>query len=486
MLSINHTTNQISHRSILVVLVLLITALLVVPVADAKKVKLKRLPDNLGKDGLVVMQIAPSRWEGAEVKLSNGKKGEAHNGFFVQKLKPGTYSVSTVKGLTGTTSNVLGTSLVYTILTVNREFEIKPGKITHLGMLYMLAEPGTKKADEKREYLMLPFRNQGSEQAFLQEFHPGLAANVSSDDVIMAPGKYINDKAYTAREMLFKLGYKDAYALRQTDNEFMGMSTSGSVVITDSNYIVGDLGLVAIPTTDGKLEILSNESVDRMSQVKYSKQKPWFYSAGGNVYKLTNNKLAKVTSMPADFFPTSGAMLSDTSLVFSDRRFNFLISLDDGQTWQRTTDFSLANNQSLSASFVAGKDRIYAIGKDSAYLLKKAAAIVVDRQTGAVSEFDVPKKIKKRLKAVFETDAGLFVQTEKSGLPTTLHFRKSGTNDWVKSEVGTKFGCRIAFPNKSGKDIIAKCGSPKYPATLVSQDFGTTWNYQAVATAANE
>ena len=455
-------------------LFILVAATLACAVVSAEKLKLNKLPNQLDKKGLVIMQIGPSQWDGAEIKLSNGKKSKIQAGFLVESLTPGQYSVESVTGLSGFNYGVISHTTTYSTLTIGRDFEVLPGSITNLGLLYVLEQSDHKNTEDK-EVFALSFDNKGAVSQYLQQYYPTLSANISADDIILAPHTYSNDKLPEIRNILYRLYAESAYRLYKAGNEFLGMLIASPVQLTESGYAVGDLGLIAQPNDDGKLNILANDSVARLSQVKYSEAAPWFFSQSGDLYRMDGARLVPVQSKPDDFHVASAAMLSDTAIALADRRFNFLVSMDVGQTWQQSDHLSLPDNQSLSIDFAAGADRIYAMGRDSAWLMKKPAAAILDRSTGEVSDFELPKKIKKHMKAIFETEAGLYVQTEKAGsTPTTLHLLRTGSDKWEKSEVMRYFGCRVAFPNQSGRDITALCG-PRKDVLVYSRDYGQTW-----------
>ena len=86
--------------------------------------------------------------------------------------------------------------------------------------------------------------------------------------------------------------------------------------------------------------------------------------------------------------------------------------------------------------------------------------------------------------AAFETDAGLFVQTEPGpGTPTTLHFRRNGTQEWVKNQIQTFRRCKVSIPSPSAEQIDAICSYGRIH--LVSRDLGQTWYSAQPALSSN-
>ena len=96
MLSLAALRKATRHAKITSALLTLLT-LCLAQSALADKIKPPKLPDTLGNDGLVFMQLGPQAWEDAVVKLSNGKRAAAVDGYFVFKLAPGKYRVNNVK-----------------------------------------------------------------------------------------------------------------------------------------------------------------------------------------------------------------------------------------------------------------------------------------------------------------------------------------------------------------------------------------------------
>lgn len=455
--------------------------------ALAKKVKLPDLPDKLGKDGLVIMQVGPHhKWHNAEVRIKKSKKGNAHDGFFVRKLKPGKYTLESVKRISGFSSTITHNVTHFAIMPINREFEIHAGKVTHLGLQYLLEDPKNDKSDEAGEFIAMAFENTGSEHAFLTEYYPELAANVTADDVVTDPHDYVNDKLPMARRILIQLSIAEVLQRRKNGIESDGLRNRAAVDISESNYVVGDLGLVARVGSDKNLEYLESHTVDRIAQIRFSGKNPWFYSRTGNLYKLNGSELVRVDNKPADFLVTGGAMLNDDGLVLSDRRFHFLVSQDQGASWTESDTVGLANKQFVYSKFSAGSDSVFAIANDRAYLMKKTAVAKIDRNSGQVSEMKLPKKLAKHVAKIFETQAGMFALTNQFGEKSLLYHKATGSDEWVKNEIVNYNGCKVSFANDTGKDIFAHCGPTRKELALVSGDYGKSWyRRQAASTTDN-
>lgn len=452
----------------------LVFGLMLSGTASAEKLKLRKLPDNLGKNGLVTMQIGPhTTWRSAKLEFASGKMYEAHDGFFVAKLRPGTYTIHTIRAKAGWDS--VKTAEVYDIVTVDRRFTVEAGKVTHLGLQYFLADPKNGRGNEERRYMTLAFKSQGPERAYLKEYYPALAATLSPDDVVLAAHEYADEKLQAVREILITYYAKGAYDALKSGRSVSGMRSSLPVEITASNFIIGDLGLVARAGSNGKFEYLETGTVSRIGQLEFPGDAPWFFSRTGTVYNWQGETLAPVSTLPDDFLPNNGALLGSGEAVLTDRRFRLLTSTNSGKSWSVYDELSLPENQSVSTSFSSGVNNVFAMATDPAYFFKKSATVTIDRKSALISELVLPKKVRNGIQGIYETDAGLFVHSQVRLDPTKLHFLRSGAREWVSNTVSTYFGCTISFPTRQGTEVRALCGTSQYPAYLSSKDFGASW-----------
>ncbi|MBT8136598.1 MAG: hypothetical protein KJO54_06260 [Gammaproteobacteria bacterium] len=446
------------------------------PAAHAKKVKLKKLPNSLDRHGLVVLQLGPNMWNNATVVLKPGRNSSAHDGFFVEKLKPGKYTlegITRVLGSSGTYSTIANgtiTTTTYAKLPINREFQIEAGKITHLGLLYLIQEPG-KPGGEGSQVYILPFENPGPEQRYFQKYYPELAETIKPADVIVPEYSYVNDRLTEIREIVLGLYADDAIKLARQDRRFGASGASNPILLSQSGWASGDLGMVA-RSREGRLLILDNPAVDRLSHIGSVAGSEWFYSQAGGLLRNSGSSLQQVTTLPGGFFVNNAFKIGEQGLLLVDNQFNFLVSVDAGQSWKQTSDYNVGRKQALRVSHSITGDDVYIIGRDHALLMKQPRVVVVDRKTGEIRPFAAPAKILKHMVAAFETDAGLFVQTEKPlSTPTTLYFQRNGATDWVKNEILSFHSCRVAIP--AAEQIEALCGYGR--VHLVSRDFGESW-----------
>ncbi len=453
------------------------------PTVVAEKVKLKPLPDKLGNDGLVIMQIAPyAKWRDAEVRFSDGSKGRAYDGFFVRKLRPGKYTIESVKRASGYSSDVVSQTTYYSILRVDREFEVQAGKVTHLGLQYLLENPENDGRTEGGEFFALAFDNKGSEHAFLSEYYPRLADNLSPNDVIADPHDYDNDKLPMIREVVVQLALADAVKARKNGSAIEGLRGSNAIEITESTYIVGDLGLIARAGTDGKPQYFALDSVDRVAQVQGSRDNPWFYTRAGDLYRLAGDDIEKVTTKPRSFLPSNGVMLSDNAIALSDRQFSFLISIDNGQSWKQSDVMAMKARQSVDTRFNVGIDNVFAIVDDRAVILGSSGVAAIDKATGVVSEFELPKSIAKNVHTLLETRAGMFAATLNPNWSARLYHRPVGSDEWEKNRIAKTWYCKVGTADASGEELTAECHGTK----MISRDYGKTWQLAQTASLSSQ
>ncbi len=458
MLSLAALRKATRHAKTTATLLALITCLAQSALAD--KIKPPKLPATLGNDGLVFMQLGPQAWEDAVVKLSNGKRAAAVDGYFVFKLAPGKYRVTNVSVTT-----TLGTKVTEK-LKLGLEFEIRPGKVTSLGMQYLIADPGNPGRYTEQQYAVLPLGNPGAERAFLQHYYPRLAANLADDAIEMAPYDYKNNSLPEIRRMLLRFYAKKAYKAMENGDEQRRFGVL-PIVVTDSLMIVGDLGLVAF-NNGGELEIADTGTVERIDQVKFTGGQPWFFSRAGHLYRLQDKKLE---TMPRqDFYPISAARWGDR-IVLSDRHLRLLVSTDNGASWSQDNGVAVADSESLRSDFTLGSGRLFVLAQDPKFVFRLMPHAVLEPGSGAAVSWTLPKDMGKNFQRLLENDAGLFVHTQRYKKPAYLHFKPTGSDQWRTRLITEEPHCKVAFADVSGAKLSARCGA----TVLVSDDNGESW-----------
>lgn len=242
-----------------------------------------------------------------------------------------------------------------------------------------------------------------------------------------------------------------------------------------SDLLVGELGLIARIDLAGGFHLIDTGTLDRIAALDTQGQTRFLLTRSGELLALHEESVERLT-VPVGFRAMAGTELNDSSIALVDRRFRFAISHDSGETWQIDTTYATDDDQELIPILQGGESRIVAIGSDHEPIYFKDGEVVqIDRQTGQLSVLELPRKIRNNMTRVFETEAGLYIQTEDAGKPTTLNFLANGSDEWIKNVVGSYYGCNVSFTDSTGNNIEAQCGVREHPAHLESSDRGRTW-----------
>jgi hypothetical protein len=146
----------------------------------------QKVPD-WAEEGLVVGQVAGLSSFGVStsaevpVAVTVGRRapvgGSVFRGYVLFKQKEGDHELTDVFG-----SN--GRAAVH--LPLRREFTVRKGEITVVGLLYILQNPENPKA-----FGVVAFDNRDETIDYLRRTHPSVLAGRDSAAVVLAPGKYL-------------------------------------------------------------------------------------------------------------------------------------------------------------------------------------------------------------------------------------------------------------------------------------------------------
>lgn len=226
---------------------------------SAPVIKPADLPDQLHETGMVMLQIAPTRtWGKAVVSIPGAGKREAHHGFYLQELKPGRYIVDSVKLTSGYSSSYNTRTTHFKRLDLGFEFQIHPGKVTDLGLVYLRPD------QDGKQYNILRFQNGDTPKRYLKQFHPALAGNLRSDQIVRAEGQYDNDRIDQIRRVLVE-------DMDKKPNRKIGdgpdLTTVFPAIFQQDNYLTGDLGTLADKTSPGgnKVQFIETGTLEHLT-----------------------------------------------------------------------------------------------------------------------------------------------------------------------------------------------------------------------------
>lgn len=199
------------------------------PAADSTKDAprtIENIPDRWkDDDGLVVGQIGGtsdlgvSTWGGAGltgVAVNGGWRPLKGNGLFrgvvLFTRGEGVSKLARVYARRGTSTSQL---------PIEREFSVKKGQITVLGLLYFRKIPG-----EERGYQLFAFDNRDEAIDYLRRTYPQLLAGHDGAEVVLAPGKYLGmDRLVAFRTALAK----DAARRAKRPGQFWLATRAGTI-----------------------------------------------------------------------------------------------------------------------------------------------------------------------------------------------------------------------------------------------------------------
>jgi hypothetical protein len=139
------------------------------------------------RQGLVVGQVAGMSAFGlatsaaVPVALTVGRfpptGGSVHRGYVLFKRGEGNHKLTDLFGTNGR---------VVVHLPIGREFAVRKGEITVLGLMYFLQNP-----DDKKAFRVVAFDNREETIDYLRRTHPAVIAGHDSAAVVLAPGNYL-------------------------------------------------------------------------------------------------------------------------------------------------------------------------------------------------------------------------------------------------------------------------------------------------------
>ncbi|MFW1678170.1 hypothetical protein ACFVYJ_10360 [Pontibacter sp. JAM-7] len=431
------------------------------------------LPSQLTQSGMVMLQISPTlSWGKAEIAIEGEVERKAHNGFYLNELKPGKYVMQSLTLTSGYASSYNGVSqkntTYYKRLRLDFEFEIKAGQVTNLGMVYIHPD---RKGDR---YNILRLKNGDSGWRYLQDYHPVLAKNLSADQMRLVDAQYVNEQIDVIRTALLSDMHNPP---KGKVGDTPDLTLLYPAIYKHHQYLVGELGTLlddsARPANTSKF--YNTGTLDRITGFSFTGERAWFLSERGKVLRRAGDRLTEV-AVPKDFFAIRGALYADLGVVLVDRNFNLLVSDDDGVSWTKYSQGVLPGEEMPDGNFNMTHNGVYAIGRQYAWIGGHSTAVFVDMELGLVSPFKLPKGIANDLRSIYNTDLGIFLHGVDSGNPDKVYFKADGDDQWQVNEILIYRGCQLSFPENTGEKVIAECRVLEGKKNLVSVDFGKTWS----------
>lgn len=289
-----------------------------------------QLPDRLTEHGVVVAEFYG--FEGDRVHIDGKLRAYLHNNRLVLALAPGEYTLTGISRFIN-----YGTSTSTTSLPVERPFEIKPGKVTNLGLILFDFD-----SLDYRKFYTYSLDNTASARRHLRASHPGLAATLGPDDFLSAPATYVApDKLELLRKGL------------ATRPSFYGKLKKAD---QDPRIVAGPAGIIAEHVVkDGKIvDIKVHETNTLSAAVDRSEhgEQNLIAMADGGLFLLSKGQLQALNA-PADAAPLVRAELLPAGMLLVDERLRVFWTTDAGRSWARYTEAELAPTEATGDIHVA-------------------------------------------------------------------------------------------------------------------------------------
>jgi hypothetical protein len=481
------------------------------------------VPDNIGKDGLVVGQLVPGAMMTTDTglklspRISKGTDkarrfdGGIQNSTFTIPLEPGEYNLESVEYSYQDSSHyprVVSGTVTYPI---NRKFSVASGKVSNLGLMVFVPN-----RQDPQKYGISVFDNSVEMQQYLQKNHAPLYGALSDKTIAIAAvdqkeklGSLLGmDKLNDVRkelinvELIRALNYRKFNAVSFKDKDFskfVSQSRFDKDNIDSANFLTASLGAIGKIEMNAErkmtgIKILDSNTLDDLDQCVMRGDRALCLlertQEGGILtrnkskfqkYLLVQGDKTEIKQLGSSIGENSIWLAGDKQIVYVDAEMNFHASEDNGQTWALLNDFSkIAPKQNISGAFFIKDEDKQGVtsGKDGYYLY------TIDRQIvfvpyGKSERIHIPfPQGSEQLTQVFETSAGLHALIANRGLTESTKFqamlKPAGSQTWEK-QGELQPTCREP-KYVAGNPLKVAC---KTASKLVSKDNGYNWTYSA-------
>lgn len=405
------------------------------------------LPDRLADQGVVIAEV--HGFEGQEVNINGRRYAYLHNRHLVLPLSPGKYTLTSI-------SNTIndGRYINTNSLPLNREFEIKAGKVTNLGLILFVFDP-----KDKKKFFTMVLDNTPAAQRYLRASHPALAANLDAGDFVLAPGKYLPaDKLPMVRKVVASS---------------RGMWSRAMEPGISPTVVAGPAGLVGeYVMKDGKavdLKILETDTLAHAVNVSRLGDRHFIAMSDGRLFLLAKGRLETVNP-PTGAAPLVKARLAPGGLVVIDERMTAFWSRDNGRQWHTYAAAQLPPEESTGAIGIETDDAGFF------FYTKKTKAprvLYTDAASIAFASLPLPPEV-TGIEKVVSKKAGVFVEQSENSLfkDDVLYFKAKDSSTWEPRKGPGSF-CVFRFEDEVGTRLRSSCGISQKPHG--STDGGKTW-----------
>lgn len=422
------------------------------------------LPDQLSNKGLFVAEIHYGdllMYGKISIIINGSSRGNLQNGYATIPLEPGRYTLDRLEHKSkGSSSSYVGVTVTQINVrekNINREFEIKPGKVTNLGLIVF-------SPDNENEYFI--FDNTKEIKAYLKHQYPELSANLRDDDFMLGEG------ALSSRSIINALRKKIANSPQIYSRTSMvgifGEEPPGE------KYISGPLGILAkLNSKNGKIINTSPLALDTIAPVVCGSSfdnKVTVLTGDDRVYMVENGTLSNIV-IPVDLHPVAIHLFKQNGIALVNGRGKIVTSQDNGKTWTPHTTPMPEIEKDLKDIQFAGHN-----GKNGFYLYSRhengTPPIIFYTPYDHLhfSPIELPDGLNE-IDTFWSKDSGLFIGLGPNVFSNQkFYYQAHGTDTWVqRSMPGTS--CTFGFKDAAGRVLTTKC----YGWQRFSKDMGITW-----------
>jgi hypothetical protein len=436
-----------------------------------------KLPDDLGNKGMVVAYVRTEQLTdiNRSYPLINNYLhiGHFNSGYVTVPLAAGEYTWQSLNQTTGG-YNVYVPNIetihvdIHKDYPVGIKFKIEPGKITNLGLIRINREehvPGTEYTGALK---IQRIDNTPDMANFLSEAKPALYSSLKDKHFIVAPGTYLDARA------LQDLRYETALNL---------MTSNWRERNRNAQFVMGPYGTLARIQTDpkGKIKLLlmdAQTTRDLSACTSIGTRAACMTSA--TKYFLVQGDKVVFGVVPDGIMANSIHALDSGKFVVIDESMNLHVSVDEGKSWQKQTDF-LPRKVFVQDQY--HMDILNAVGLErgveghyfyTLYQPKSGTRVLYSKSgSGVYSLVDLPKDT-QFIQAVEENSTGLYVATSGTDWIVAngkMLSRLAGTMDWRSGNLGKMSCLKMTLAEPDALNVKIDCDG----AAWQSSDGGSTW-----------
>ncbi len=459
---------SLSHR--MLALAALLAFLHSGAIADPKK-----LPDELKDEGLLVFEIVRhpdirhtgQRW--IRQAVINGKRyadmAEADHMRAVA-LPPGEYKLDALVAVGARESTYIGgvhlRGSPATSWSVDRPFVIEAGKVTNLGQFVF-----HQSTDNPQQYAIRYIDN-STDLPPLEKLNPTLAASLTPEKFVLAPGNYLSAPQLEALRLEFARRDLKGLTAAQLKHTHFVVDTTGTVAILDKPDASKPPAVKIVDIGHSRTPLCTDW------------RKGVACLAKGNSILLLDGAERRTIDYPKDFKPYRIHTFGDSGVVLADELFRFVVSKDGGANW------TAYNEAAFDKTYIGAYPRFHNGARGfyvySAYAFGEGAGIrllYAPYETAQLQPLPRPQAM-KTIATALETKQGLYLspRTSYSDTTTTLYFTPIGKSEPEIMSIPASFCSRLFADDADGQQLTAVCATRTSmwdKEDWHSSDGGKTW-----------